>query len=838
VAIGGCQVIPLRDRAVFVLEVAVALSLAATQPATAAQVPPAQARTDLYGDPLPPGALVRMGTVQMRHGVNLVMPLVFSRDGKTILSASGVDRKIRAWDVKTRREAFTRALAPISNEFWPEFAFSADGARVAARLDHQRLVAWNVADGKQLREVEAPLSFAKQIALSSDGRLLAAGHSNFSIMVWDIATGKKREFRAGDAQLAHDVFFSPDDKRVAMVSHDALHIFDVASGKHVRKIPNKMSLVSTQLAAFAPDGKTVAAWMTGDDSHVAFWDIDSGKELWRISGPGSPLVFSRDGSVLATGSDGAIQLWDVAKKKELGAIEKSGRALAFAPDGRTLAFRHGAAIMLFDVPTGKLFAHDRGHIGPVGCIAFSADGRTLASALHASDVRLWDTATGKELRRFVGKGGALNVLALTPQALVAGSSDGTVLRWHPASGKELPSIQVPGDRRGLVLYRSSDGTMLIATTHFAEDDKKYPLYGWDLKSGEELFRRRDAEKPLFPSFVSRAGKPSAHEGFASVAASPVQDRLQLSYPIAFSPDGKIVAVARRAHDPDPGGLVFANPVKAISLYDAATAKLLRRIEAGPLGALCFSPDGRYLVAAAPDRLRLWEVVSGLEVFQRPAHERFASDNPYRGSGEDSFASSLAFAPDCRRVATGLVDSTILIWDMTPPAAARAAALDAKSLEALWGDLASAEGRKVHAAVLTLVGAGDAGVAALKSRVPPTPPLDAKRLRGLLADLGSERFNVRDTAMRELRALGEEIEPYLDEARKEKRSLEFQSRADTLRDAMRVVHSPETLRRLRAVQALEYIATPAARQLLAELAKGAAGSRVTQDARKALQRLAP
>src|SRR5437764_56084 len=133
-----------RYQTVFLFGLTVGTSPAATEPPTGPQAAP-QACTDLYGDPLPPGALVRMGTVQMRHGVTLVMPLVFSRDGKTILSASGVDRKIRAWDVKTRREAFIRALEPTSNEYWPEFAFAADGARVSARLDYQRLLVWNVA---------------------------------------------------------------------------------------------------------------------------------------------------------------------------------------------------------------------------------------------------------------------------------------------------------------------------------------------------------------------------------------------------------------------------------------------------------------------------------------------------------------------------------------------------------------------------------------------------------------------------------------------------------------------------------------------------------------------
>lgn len=792
-------------------------------------------RSDVYGDRLPPGALVRMGSVQMRHAVSMAMPLVFSRDGKTIVSASGVDRKLRGWDVNTWQERFTRAL-PISDSACPELAFSVDGTKVAARVNHTRLLVCDVTDGKRLHEFEAPLSFAKQIALSSDGRLLATGHSNFSILIWDTATGKKREFRADDRQLAHDVFFSPDDRRVAMVSHDAITVFDVASGKRLRTFPNQMSLVSTQVAAFTPDGKTLAAWITAKDSGVVLYDVDSGKELWRIRGHGYPVLFSPDGAVLATGGADSIHLWDVATKKELHVIEKSGNPLAFAPDGRRLAFRRAAAIALFDLTTGKLTADDRGHRAEPSCITFSPDGRTLASAYHAGDVRLWESATGKQLRALRGEGGGLNLLALTSKLLIAGSGDGTVMRWHPADGKAMPPLRVPGERRNLDLRRSHDGTVLVATTYFPEDDKSYPLSGWDLESGKELFKRREAAKPLFPAFVSRAGKPLAHPAFVNIAAHPVRDGLRLSHPIALSPDGKIVALSRRAHDPDPDGRIFPNPVEAIGLYASATAKLLRRIDAGPLGDLCFSPDSRYLVASTPDRLRLWEVVSGLELFVRPAHERFVRGGGWFGGAEgDSFAGSLAFAPDCRRVATGLADSTILLWDMTPPPPHAPA--DAKALAALWADLGGADGRAIHAAVWAFVAAGDTGVAFLKARLPPTPFPDAKRVRQLLDELNSDRFKVREAALRNLRALGEDIVPFLDEAQKEKRSLEFHNRIESLRDGLRVVQSAETLRRLRAVQALEYIGTPAARRLLAELAKGSGGSRVTQDARASLQRLA-
>lgn len=158
-------------------------------------------------------------------------------------------------------------------------------------------------------------------------------------------------------------------------------------------------------------------------------------------------------------------------------------------------------------------------------------------------------------------------------------------------------------------------------------------------------------------------------------------------------------------------------------------------------------------------------------------------------------------------------------------------------EKCWQALADAEVPKTYRALVELSAVPEQTVPLLRQRLQPARPPDPLLLARLLADLDSDRFEVRDKATRQIESIGELAEPALRKALAGKPSLELRRRVEQLLDDVQPSHSREQMRALRAVEVLEYIGTPEARRLLDTLADGAPEARLTREAKASLARLA-
>jgi hypothetical protein len=289
--------------------------------------------------------------------------------------------------------------------------------------------------------------------------------------------------------------------------------------------------------------------------------------------------------------------------------------------------------------------------------------------------------------------------------------------------------------------------------------------------------------------------------------------------VAFSPDGRTVAGVSRDD-------------KAIRLWEVATGRQRLLVPHDTLvKSLAFAPDGRCLVATDDSAtVYVWDVLTGAEL------PRF--------TGHQGSVSSVAFSPDGKHLATGSTDTAVLLWDTTlvlQRTAGRAVSLPGKELEGLWRHLGSADAEQAYRAVCRLALSPINTVAFFRERLHPVPPATAQQteaIRRWIADLGSPRFRVRSTALRELEALGEMAVPTLRKALPRAVELEARRRLEELlRKLAERMPTGETLRGLRAVEALEHAATPETRSLLQALAAGAPHARLTRAARAALERLA-
>jgi hypothetical protein len=268
----------------------------------------------------------------------------------------------------------------------------------------------------------------------------------------------------------------------------------------------------------------------------------------------------------------------------------------------------------------------------------------------------------------------------------------------------------------------------------------------------------------------------------------------------------------------------------LRVWEVATGK--ERCQLKPPGGskfLALAPDGRTLASGGDDYVvRLWDLATGKERCHFEGHKQAVL--------------GMAFSPDGTSLATASADATILIWDVgqlpleTLPAPTEGGA---KVLQKWWRDLARSDAAQAHQLIWALVAVPRLAVPFLDEHLNPASSggVDARRITTLIAQLDDDAFVVREQAMVELEKLGAPAEAALRKILHGEPSLEVRRRAERLLEKLEErATTPEALRVLRALEALERIGTPEARQVLVKLARGAPEAALTLDAKRALDRL--
>jgi WD40 repeat protein len=332
----------------------------------------------------------------------------------------------------------------------------------------------------------------------------------------------------------------------------------------------------------------------------------------------------------------ALMRMGTLRLRQGGAID----ALAVSPNGKLIASGGwNPVIRLWDAATGKE-VRQLGNLGQgVDCLVFTPNGKTLVSAGRDETVRLWEVATGKEIHR-LPKGGTVAALSADGKLLATGGWDKTIHLWDVPSGRKLRSFPVP--HRGISsLAFSPKGRLLVSGG--AYDDGTIRL--WDVASGKEVRqfagKRSDVRilrfSPDGATLVS-GGNSQAVQLWDVATGNAVRqfgDQELFLSAVAFSPDGRTLATGAKDH--------------TLCLWEVATGKIRRRLAGHTDRAyvLAFAPDGKTLVSGGEDRVvRVWDLRTGKE--QRPAE------------GHQHRILSLAWSAG--KIATTSADHTLRLWD--------------------------------------------------------------------------------------------------------------------------------------------------------------------------------